>query len=172
MASKPTPGGSSGSWGTELNEFLDVSLAADGKVLDGAEQSTSAAPTADAQLTNKKYVDEATANKGTTKAWVVFDGTSVDGVEDLTGVGDSFNVTSVVDNGTGLYTINWDNDFASGNYAISGIAIAPSGTSSMAVSVAFGTTPSAGSVSVQVQNDAGTKLDSTYISLTAIGDLA
>lgn len=36
MAAKPTPGGSDGTYGTELNEFLDVSLASDGKVKDGA----------------------------------------------------------------------------------------------------------------------------------------
>ena len=36
MATKPTPGGSDGTYGTELNAFLDVSLASDGKIKDGA----------------------------------------------------------------------------------------------------------------------------------------
>lgn len=36
MATKPTPGGSDGTYGTELNAFLDVSLAVDGKIKDGA----------------------------------------------------------------------------------------------------------------------------------------
>lgn len=58
MAAKPTPGSSSGTYGTELNEFLDVSLAADGKIADAAVQSTSAAPTTDAMVANKKYVDD------------------------------------------------------------------------------------------------------------------
>jgi len=39
------------------------------------------------------------------KAWVNFDGTAV--TTDMTGVRDSYNVSSVVDNGTGLYTVNW-----------------------------------------------------------------
>lgn len=58
MATKPTPGGSDGTYGTELNEFLDVSLASDGKIKDGAVFSTSAAPTVDAGLANKKYTDD------------------------------------------------------------------------------------------------------------------
>ena len=58
MATKPTPGGSDGTYGTELNAFLDVSLASDGKVKDGAVFSTSAAPTVDAGVANQKYVDD------------------------------------------------------------------------------------------------------------------
>ncbi len=60
MATKPTPGGSDGTYGTEMNAFLDVSLADDGKIKDGAVFSTSAAPTADASVSNKKYVDDNT----------------------------------------------------------------------------------------------------------------
>ena len=58
MATKPTPGGSDGTYGTELNAFLDVSLASDGKVINEALQSASTAPVADAALANKKYVDD------------------------------------------------------------------------------------------------------------------
>ena len=58
MATKPTPGGSDGTYGTELNAFLDVSLASDGKVINEALQTASTAPVADAALANKKYVDD------------------------------------------------------------------------------------------------------------------
>ena len=58
MATQPTPGGDAGSWGTELNEYLSVSLAADGKVKTEALQTDSTAPSADAAVANKKYVDD------------------------------------------------------------------------------------------------------------------
>ena len=63
MATKPTPGGSDGTYGTEMNAFLDVSMDNDGKINDGAEQTTSAAPTTDVQLANKKYIDDQIAAK-------------------------------------------------------------------------------------------------------------
>ena len=52
----------------------------------------------------------------TAKAWVNFNGTGTVGIRD------SHNVSSVTDNGTGDYTINWDVDMASANYCMSGMA--------------------------------------------------
>lgn len=66
-------------------------------------------------------VDNLLLNDGTqrmdlAKAWVNFDGTAV--TTDLTGVRDSFNVTSVIDNGTGDFTVTWDTDFANTDYCL------------------------------------------------------
>ncbi len=58
MATKPTPGGTDGTYGTELNTFLDESLASDGKIKTEALQTDATAPVADAALANKKYVDD------------------------------------------------------------------------------------------------------------------
>ena len=69
MATRPTPGGSDGTWGTKLNAHLAVSLATDGKVLDGAVFSTSAAPTVDAGVSNKKYVDDQDTTTIATRAF-------------------------------------------------------------------------------------------------------
>lgn len=77
MATRPTVGGSDGTWGTELNDHLDISLDDDGKVDDGAAQTTSAAPTADAELANKKYVDDQIAAAVAGAGFWKTDGTQV-----------------------------------------------------------------------------------------------
>ena len=51
--------------------------------------------------------------QGLNKLWVNLDGGSVDGTANLTGVRDSLNCTSVVDNNTGDHTVNFTN--ATGN---------------------------------------------------------
>ena len=112
MATRPTPGGSDGTWGTELNAHLAVSLATDGKVLDGAVFSTSAAPTVDAGVVNKNYVDNLAIS--VVKAWVQFDG------DDATIQGTGFNVSGVVRNSIGNYTITFTDALANNDYAVAG----------------------------------------------------
>ena len=57
--------------------------------------------------------------QGRAKAWVNFDGTF--GTSPFTeangGIRDSFNVTSITDGGTGLYTVNYTNSLSNANYA-------------------------------------------------------
>jgi len=55
--------------------------------------------------------------QGRAKAWVNFNGTTVTSATDMTGVIDSFNVSSVTDNGTGKYTITFSTSMANTNYA-------------------------------------------------------
>lgn len=75
------------------------------------------------------------------KAWVNFNGTGTVSIRD------SYNVSSITDNGTGDYTINFTNDLSNVNYAVSGsglehaganpaygTAVGPYSTSSMLVS--------------------------------------
>jgi hypothetical protein len=59
--------------------------------------------------------------QGSAKAWVNFNGTGTPAIRA------SYNVSSITDNGTGDYTINFTNAFADANYAWMG-------------SVGFGTT--------------------------------
>tara|TARA_R100001129_G_scaffold48624_1_gene33497 strand:+ start:129 stop:554 length:426 start_codon:yes stop_codon:yes gene_type:complete len=55
--------------------------------------------------------------QGLAKAWVNFDGGSVTSSADLTGVQDSFNMTSVVDSGTGNHEITVTNVFTTDGFS-------------------------------------------------------
>lgn len=56
------------------------------------------------------------------RAWVNFDGTLVTNPASTTGIRGSGNVSSVLDNGTGDYTINFTNPMPDGNYAAVGLS--------------------------------------------------
>jgi len=56
------------------------------------------------------------------KAWVNFDGTGTVSIDD------SFNVSSITDNSTGNYTINFTNSMSDTEYAVTGSTEATNGT--------------------------------------------
>jgi hypothetical protein len=70
------------------------------------------------------------ASAQTVKAWVRFlnNGT----------ISDSFNVSSVVNNSTGVWTISWDTDFADANYVVSSIPVHSENRFNLVTSVAAG----------------------------------
>ena len=53
---------------------------------------------------------------GSAKAWINFNGTTVTSSTDMTVVRDSYNVSSLVDSGTGHYTVNFSTAFSNTNY--------------------------------------------------------
>lgn len=59
-----------------------------------------------------KNVPVDTLIAGSAKAWVNFNGTGAVAIQD------SFNVTSITDNGTGSYTVNLTAAFPTANYAV------------------------------------------------------
>jgi hypothetical protein len=59
---------------------------------------------------------------GICKAWVNFNGTGTPAIRA------SFNVSSITDNGTGDYTINFTTAMPDGNYAVSGMSSDNTGT--------------------------------------------
>jgi len=114
--------------------------------------------------------DDAATEKKLVKAWVNFDGTAVDGASDLTGVNSSFNIASVVDNGTGDYTINFDTDFADTNYVVIGNCIEQGAGVAGIVSIKNGTTLAVGSCTITCETDASTAFDPTIVMVSAIGN--
>ena len=66
---------------------------------------------------------------GRAKAWVNFDGTF--GTSPFTiangGIRAAFNVSSITDNGTGDYTVNFSNALPNTNYAVAGSTVGTAG---------------------------------------------
>lgn len=81
----------------------------------------------------------------------------------------SFNVSSITDHGAGDYTITFDDDFASADYAWSGSSMLD-GAATYTI-VGREASPAAGSIRVGVVSVVSdTKVDTDYITFMAVGD--
>lgn len=89
------------------------------------------------------------------KAWVRFNGTGV-----LSVIG-SYNVSAVVDNGTGDYTVNFDTDFSSNQYAVAAAG------STFAHTIQ---TYNVGSVNIRTFSSSAVATDASNVCLTIFGD--
>ena len=106
---------------------------------------------ASSTVTIAGYIDSQQSIKG----WIRFDGTGT------VAINDSYNVSSIVDDNVGIYTVNWDIDFGNAFYS----AVATSGQQSVRI-----ITTATGSVNVQVRSAAGDLTDDDGIMIIAIGD--
>ena len=70
--------------------------------------------------TGSSSVPSETVINGSAKAWVNFNGTGTVAIRA------SFNVSSITDNGTGDYTVNFTTALADANYVTVGTALSPS----------------------------------------------
>lgn len=96
------------------------------------------------------------------KGWINFDGTGT------IAINDSFNVSSITDEGTGSYTITWDTDFANAYYSTAGMAGYADGTE---VDVVFSSrTKAVGSCRITCADTNGANRDRSDTNLIAIGD--
>lgn len=121
-------------------------------------------------ITNVKSLrpDDGTDHADVVKGWVNFDGSGT------VTINDQYNVSSVTDNATGDYTVNWTTAFANANYAVAGSCQTQTsdGAASRVVVIAAGTSPTTSSVrirTIDVSADAG---DSDIVTLIATGDRA
>lgn len=105
--------------------------------------------------------------KSVAKAWIRFTDTAIL---------DSYNVTSVTDNGVGDFTFTFTTAFANANYAICAMAGTSTTAAQQALAVTTGATPLVGSCRViyGTVDGAGALVPADKIVMTAVffGDLA
>ena len=101
--------------------------------------------------------------RGIAKAWVNFNGTGTIAARD------SENVSSLTDNGTGDYTVNFSSAFGAGDYAVSTSSSGATGSVNRHVGP---TSYAAGSVTIKTQISDGTGFDTEFVNVATHGDLA
>ena len=98
------------------------------------------------------------------QAWVNFDGTGTPTIRD------SYNVSSITDNGTGDYTINIDNNLANTNYCMLATGEQPNvGGGNYSIGENNGRPRTTGTVSVLNQISSGGEYDPVYASVSIFG---
>lgn len=97
------------------------------------------------------------------KAWVNFNGTGTIAARD------SFNVSSLTDNGTGNYTVNFTNAFGAGDYS----AVSSAGDTSIRITQgATAANPTTTAYQFYTFNNSFAASDAVYLFLSVHGDLA
>ena len=108
-----------------------------------------------------------TLNQGLAKAWVNFDGTATGAA-----ASDSFNLTSMTDNGTGDYTVTINNDFSAATYACP-ISVGSGSGAGRYIGTVKDSVRAVGScVFFCLQSSSGSALDAPDYSVSFHGDLA
>lgn len=120
-----------------------------GAVLDVDEISATTSPGGSPDV-NTIYKDNIV------KGWAHFNGSTAT-------LNNHFNVSGVVRNGVGDYTVTWDTDFADADYAVVVTSVG-------GAEVIEHTTLAVGSYRFTTQTVAGVAADSTVITVIAIGD--
>lgn len=97
------------------------------------------------------------------RAWVQFNGSTVTNPASMTGVNGSFNVSSVLDNGTGDYTVNFTTAMPDANYNFA-LSCQGSGASNNLIGIEqnIATNPTTSSIRVLVKQVA-TSIDRNYV---------
>jgi hypothetical protein len=104
-------------------------------------------------------VDDTLYSQSMVKGWVVVTGTTA-------AITSSYNVSGVVRDGVGLYTVSWDKDFASAAY----VCVATTDRGAAAGEVATITAQVAGSVQIIIQSAGGVTQDPEFLHVMAIGE--
>ena len=134
---------------------------------------TGASASADANVTWTTTLDLKADGRGvsqfTAKAWVKFNGGGTVSIDD------SHNVSSITDNGTGNYTVNFSNAMANTSYSVHGTVGGDSGNGALhafEVHVNGYSTSSSKVLSAYVANSSAnrTQYDESYMNVLYFGD--
>jgi len=117
-------------------------------ISDNFETSTGAIPTLGGDSVETRLC----------RAWVNFNGTGTVAIRA------SYNVSSITDNGTGDYTVNFTTAMSDVNYSVSGTGSSFGGATVRAIFVSTATTPTVSAVRIQCSNYVSAE-DNTYISV-------
>ncbi len=93
------------------------------------------------------------------RAWVNFNGTGVVAIRA------SGNVSSITDNGTGDYTVNYTNAMPDANYSLAGVTSANASITLTGLNIKTGTTPTSSAISITTFTGSGTAQDYTYVNV-------
>ena len=95
-------------------------------------------------------------------AWVNFNGTGTVAIRA------SYNVSSITDNGTGDYTVNFTNALPDANYSLAGMGqtLAGSGTSANIIAIKPSPNPSTTAVSIRCFDNGIGYVDSPYVCVS------
>lgn len=96
-------------------------------------------------------------------AWITFNGKS--GIVSY----DSYNISGLADNGTGDYTVSWDDDFNNTTYFPFGMCSGTIDPTNASGTLSYYSTPATGSLRVTTWAG-GSAIDPTFVSLGATGD--
>ena len=98
---------------------------------------------------------------GRVKAWVNMDGSGTAHIDT------SFNMTSITDHGTGIYTLTIATDFGSADWVAAGMC-GTDNTTSHLVGI-YNTAPAAGTIKITTVTDGGGPTDCVHIMVMMIG---
>jgi hypothetical protein len=115
-----------------------------------------------ANVADSESTDVTNVINGSAKAWVNFDGTF--GTSPFTvangGIRAAFNVSSVTDNGTGNYTVNFTTPMSDANYCVQA-----TGTDVTEAGVESAADMTTTTVKIRTHNSGGTTIDREVVSV-------
>jgi hypothetical protein len=111
-------------------------------------------PTSSSHATTKSYVDGLVGGGGA-KVWVNFNGTGTVSIRA------DYNVSSITDNGSGNYTLNFSSSLSDANYAV----LTTTGTDLGTRQTCVVNSRSSSSTNIYSYNDGGALLDTSYLGV-------